>query len=233
MHNHGGHHHGGNGNNRPNHGNFKTDNGNGNNNQHRQVPAQKDLSHITCFKCQKTGHYATECPQSKQRNGNGNSAAKKPNPFPRAQVNHLDVEEVYDQPETVVGKFLLHSRPVTVLFDSGATHSFISRVVVEKYGLPTKTLSQPIKVSSPGGMTMAGIGCHALKLNIGNHVFPTDLIILESQGLDVILGMDWMTKYEGNLDCPSKSVSLTTPENKRIKYVSRRTRMSARLNSLT
>ena len=84
----------------------------------------------------------------------GGSSAKKPNPFPRAQVNHLDVEDVYDQPDTLVGKFLLNSRPVLVLFDSGATHSFISRVVVEKYGLPTRTLRTPLQVSFAGGEMM-------------------------------------------------------------------------------
>ena len=142
--------------------------------QQHSAPAQKDLTHITCFKCQKTGHYATECPQNKQGNGNGNdnSAAKKPNPFPRAQVNHIDVEEVYDHADTVVGKFLLNSRPVLVLFDSGATHLFISRVVVEKYSLPTRTLSQPIKVSSPGGMMTAGIGCMILVSTSGTIIFP-------------------------------------------------------------
>ena len=40
----------------------------------------------------------------------------------------------------------------------------------------------------------AGLGCHPMNLSIGNHEFPTDLIILESQGLDVILGMDWLTR---------------------------------------
>ena len=49
-HNHGGHNHGGNGNNRNHDNNSKSGNG-GNGNQHRPAPAQKDLSHITCFKC--------------------------------------------------------------------------------------------------------------------------------------------------------------------------------------
>ncbi|KAI5012277.1 hypothetical protein ZWY2020_024411 [Hordeum vulgare] len=100
QHNHPMHNHGGNGNHR-NNSNFK--NG-GTGTLHHSTPAQKDLNHITWFKCQKTGHYATECPQNKQGNGNGNgnSAAKKPNPFPRGQVNHIDVEEVYDHPDTVV-----------------------------------------------------------------------------------------------------------------------------------
>ena len=45
--------------------------------------------------------------------------------------------------------------------------------------------------------------------------------------------MDWLTKFEGNIDCARKTILLTTPEQKRIKYVSRRTPMKNRVNSLT
>ena len=78
---------------------------------------------------------------------------------------------------------------------------------------------------------MAGLGCHST-LSIGNHDFPVDLLVLESQGLDVILGMDWLTKFEGNIDCARKTILLTTPEQKRIKYVSRRTPIKKQVNSL-
>ena len=57
-------------------------------------------------------------------------------------------------------------------------------------------------------------------------------IILESQGLDVILGMDWLSMYGGNIDCASKSIHLTTPEVKRIKYVSRHAPRRTQVNSL-
>ena len=75
-------------------------------------------------------------------------------------------------------------------------------------------------MSSPGAEYMASRWCDQIPLTIGSHVFPSDLIILESQGFDVI-GMDWMSKYGGSIDCVSKSIFLTTPEGKRIKYVSR------------
>ena len=68
---------------------------------------------------------------------------------------------------------------------------------------------------------------------IGTHVFPSDLIILESQGLDVILGMDWMSKFGGSIDCASKTIYLTTPEGKRIKYVSRHVPRRSQVNALT
>ena len=42
---------------------------------------------------------------------------------------------------------------------------------------------------------MASNGCFQMPLTIGSNVFPSDFIILESQGLDVILGMDWLSKY--------------------------------------
>ena len=57
--------------------------------------------------------------------------------------------------------------------------------------------------------------------------------MLESQGLDVILGMDWLSMYGGNIDCASKSILLTTPEGRRIKYVSRHVPKRTQVNCLT
>ena len=115
---------------------------------------------------------------------------------------------------------MVKSFTALVLFDTGASHPYISRGFVEKYKLPTKVLSTPMLVSSPGVEYMASQGCFQMPLTIGRHVFPSDLIILESQGLDVILGMDWLSMYGGNIDCASKTILLTTPEGRRIKYVS-------------
>src|SRR3954462_10512861 len=48
---------------------------------------------------------------------------------------------------------------------------------------------------------IVNLGCRDLVIEFGKYKFPVSFIILDSQGLDVILGMDWMTKYEGVLDC--------------------------------
>ena len=115
-------------------------NGNGNggsNSQNRSnpaTPAKRDLSHITCFKCGKTRHYATECPESKNGNGNG-SSAKKPNHFTKGHMKNVSVEEIEEQPDLVVGKFLINAFTALVIFDTGASHSFISRGFVDKYKL--------------------------------------------------------------------------------------------------
>ena len=119
-------------------------------------------------------------------------------------MNHVNVEEVEEQPDAVIGKFLVKSFTALVLFDTGASHSYISRGFVDKYKLPTQTLRSPMLVTLPGAEYMASLWCDRLPLRIGNYVFPSDLIVLESQGLDVILGMDWLSKYEGNIRCASK-----------------------------
>ena len=128
---------------------------------------------------------------------------------------------------------MVKSFTAIVLFDTSASHSYISRGCVDKYKLPTKVRRTPMLVSSPGVEHMASQGCFQMPLAIGRHVFPSDLIVLESQGLDVILGMDWLSKYEGNIECASKSILLTTPEGRRIKYVSRHKPKRTQVNSLS
>ena len=124
-----------------NHNGTRNGNGNGGSNGENRTnpstPAKKDLSQVTCFKCQKTGHYANECPEG--QNGNG-SSGKKPNPFNRGQVNHVNVEEVEEQLDAVIGKFLVNSFTTLVLFDTGASHSYISRDLWISINCPRKFL---------------------------------------------------------------------------------------------
>ena len=47
-------------------------------------------------------------------------------------------------------------------------------------------------------------------------MFLTDLLLLEIQGYDVILGMDWLTKHKVTIDCEQKLLSLVTPKGERL-----------------
>jgi hypothetical protein len=60
-------------------------------------------------------------------------------------------EEAQLTPDVVLGMFLASSRPATILFDSGASHSFISSSFVAKHSLPIATMKYIMLVSSPGG----------------------------------------------------------------------------------
>jgi hypothetical protein len=95
-------------------------------------------------------------------------------------VNHLNVEEVMNEHDAVMGTFPLNSFTVMVLFDIGASHSFISRAFVNKHAFPTQTIGRVIKVSSPGGELIVNARCWHLILEIGKYKYPTHLVVLNS-----------------------------------------------------
>ena len=58
----------------------------------------------------------------------------------------------------MIGKFLINSFTALVLFDTSASHSYISREFVDKFMLPILALRSPILVSFPGAEYMASDG---------------------------------------------------------------------------
>jgi hypothetical protein len=86
--------------------------------------------------------------------------------------------------------FLVNDTSAIVLFDSSASHSFISAAYVGKYNLPLALLRCQMIVSSLGGDMPTRQLCPKVNLKIRGVDFVTNLIILESKGIDVILGMD-------------------------------------------
>jgi hypothetical protein len=67
------------------------------------------------------------------------------------KVNHIAVEEAQEAPDVVIGTFFINDTSRVVLFDSGASHSFISATYVEKHNLPIALLICQMIVSSLGG----------------------------------------------------------------------------------
>jgi hypothetical protein len=61
------------------------------------------------------------------------------------------VERAQEAPDVVIGMFLMNDTSAVVLFDSRASHSFISATYVGKHNLPLALLRCQMIVSSPGG----------------------------------------------------------------------------------
>jgi hypothetical protein len=97
---------------------------------------------------------------------------------------------VEEAPDTVIDMFFINDTSVVVLFDSGASHSFISAAYVEKYNLPIVLLRCQMIVSSPGGDMPARQLCPRVNLKIRGLDVVANLIVLESKGIDIILSMD-------------------------------------------
>jgi hypothetical protein len=129
------------------------------------------------------------------------------------------VEEAQEAPDVVIGMFFVNDTFTVVLFDSGALHSFIFVAYVEKHNLPIALLRCQMIVSSPGGDMPAMQLCSKVNLKIRGVDFIANPIVLESKGIDIILGMDWLSKHKVIIDCAIKYVKLTTPDRKELEFI--------------
>ena len=106
-----------------------------------------------------------------------------------------------------------------VLFDSGASHSFIAASVVIELGLEVETLEEPLYVSSPLGIReIIGMICRGCELEISGTLLTVDLRIIDMSEFDVILGMDWLTSYRVVIDCERRRVTSYTQDDTRVVF---------------
>jgi hypothetical protein len=131
-------------------------------------------------------------------------------------VNHVTTEQAQDAPGVVMGTFSVNSVPATVLFDSGASHSFITEQFVVKHDIPMSSMKTHLLISSPNGEMKSTYICPQVNLKLRGIDFQADLVVLTSSGIDVILGMDWLGKCDGIILCAKKSVLLTSPQGDMI-----------------
>jgi hypothetical protein len=132
---------------------------------------------------------------------------------------HVTAEEAAEAPDVVLGTFLVNSIPARVLFDSGASHSFVIKHFVKKGKLEPTMMTRAMLVQIPGSVVKTKDNCVDVPVVIHGVSFCANLIILGTKGLDVVLRMDWMSKYQGHIDCARKSRAVTNSDGIRIEHV--------------
>jgi hypothetical protein len=114
--------------------------------------------------------------------------------------------------------FLASSHPTTVLFDLGASHSFISSSFVVKHQLLITIMKQTMLVSSPGGEMRTKHICPVISITKRGVDFLANLIVLDSRGIDIILGMDWLRKYVRVILCAKRAIRLTKEDGTIVEF---------------
>jgi hypothetical protein len=107
--------------------------------------------------------------------------------------------------------FPVDSHIAEVLFDTGAMHSFITASWVEAHNLLITTMPTPIQIDSAGGKVQASSICLNVSVEIRGIMFPANLIVMGTQGIDVILGMNWLDKYQAIISCDMRTIKLVSP----------------------
>ena len=115
--------------------------------------------------------------------------------------------------------FLLSHLWAEILFDYGASHSFVIACRVDVLGLEVETLEEPLHVSSPLG-TRVRIDqiCRDCELEISRILLTLDLRVMDISEFDVILRMDWLTAHQVIFDCDSRRITVYTRDGIRVTF---------------
>jgi hypothetical protein len=180
-------------------------------------------SSTCCFNCGKSEHFIKDCPYPKQNKTNfqqnsGNSNQGKGNAANTSTGNNFKktrriyYTQVATTPEgepITMSTFLVANYPAVILFDSGASHTFISKNFVEKHCIPCTESREGFIIHSPGGRIFTKEVAFHIPVTLAGREFPTNMIILKGQVIDVILGMNWLAQHKAIIDTDLRTIKLS------------------------
>ncbi|GJS49718.1 putative reverse transcriptase domain-containing protein [Tanacetum coccineum] len=171
-----------------------------NNNQIAQGENQRVL---TCFECGAQGHFRSNCP--KLRNGNQGNRTGNGNAVARAYT--IGTARTNPNSNVVTGTFLLNNCYASILFDTGADRSFVSTAFSSLIDIIPTTLDHGYDVElADGRIVWVNTLIRGCNLNFLNYPFNIGLMPVEMGSFDVIIDMDWLSKYHAVIVCDEKLV---------------------------
>jgi hypothetical protein len=167
-----------------------------------------------CFNCGKSRHFIKDCPYQKQnrssaqqssrnstqRKGNAVTNTAGKNTRKTGRIYYTQVATTSDDEPIMMGTFLVANHPAIILFDSSASHTFISKRFVEQHCIPCHESREGFKILSPRGQIFTKEVAYQVPVTLAERDFPTNMIVLKGQDIDVILGMNWLAQHKAILN---------------------------------
>ncbi|GJY45864.1 putative reverse transcriptase domain-containing protein [Tanacetum coccineum] len=151
---------------------------------------------VTCHACGEKGHYANQCRKTTNNNAQG-----------RAYM--LRDRNAHQNPNVVTGMFLLNQHLARVLFDSRADKSFVSISLPSKLNIPPITIDTFYNIKmADGNLVSTNTIIQGAILTLLNQPFKIDLMPIKLGSFDVVIGMDWLSKYHARIIYDEKVVHI-------------------------
>ncbi|GJX03985.1 putative reverse transcriptase domain-containing protein [Tanacetum coccineum] len=113
------------------------------------------------------------------------------------------------RPNVVTGTFLLNQHLARVLFDSGEDKSFISISLASMLNIPPIIIDTFYDIEmADGNLVSTNTVIQGATLTLLNQPFKIDLMPIKLGSFDVIVGMDWLSKYHARIICDEKIIHI-------------------------
>ena len=176
-------------------------------------------SNHKCFIYDQPRHFANQCPEKKANAPKKSLAFGAERARAVGRVFAMTYTEATQLGNLILQSCLLMGHDVMVLFDSGATHLFISNDCVGRLSLEKCDLVCELLVSTPSsGQVATSSVCVGCSMVVAGRKFKVNLVCVPLEGLDVILEMDWLSSNHMIIDYGRRS--LVFPEHEVLKLIS-------------
>nr|GEV18337.1 hypothetical protein [Tanacetum cinerariifolium] len=180
------------------------------------IPTDEAVCSGTLAKAGEKRKERDEARKSERRNQSGNQLALEENRNTRGNENrargrafNVNVVDALLDPNVVIGIYSLNNLYATMLFDSGADFSFISTKFVPSLNEKPSIANHGYVIEVANGkkkeVDRIFRGC---RLELGDSIFPIDLIPLGQGSFDVIVGMDWLSNQKAVIMCHEKIIRI-------------------------
>jgi len=110
--------------------------------------------------------------------------------------------------------FLVNQHPIVVLFDSRASHSFMSQIFASKHDQRVVTVDKGgYCISAAGNNISTNQIVRDVCISISNREYTSDLVVLLGLRIEVILGMKWMSGHGVLIDTSTRTIMLREPQS--------------------
>ncbi|GJS21087.1 putative reverse transcriptase domain-containing protein [Tanacetum coccineum] len=135
----------------------------------------------------------------------------------KARVYVIAVKEDKVVHDIVTSTILVNSIRVRVLYDSGACVSFVSHEFSRNLSSPPNKLSFPLEVEiADSKVVVVNNVYNDMEIEIDDSIFKINLIPIVLGVFDIVIGMDWLDKYNANILCSQKLVRVVNPQGREI-----------------